>query len=179
MVRVLGDSNQAENKASFEQISTARHSEAGVVSVEERERLARRILSRRGVCGEPTLWGDRAGYGRAGQAFGLSGYRRGHRATAYSSLWTATGHNQDDQVGKANPRLARTLKILDRPRGRREPAYRGPGLERPGIITLVEGSRRSRLITPNATYFTSNTQSNCDVAIQSSPFGLIRVLVFH
>ena len=62
---------------------------------------------------EPGIWRGKAGHGRAGQAFALVEFGVVDRATANSSLWTATGHKQGDQAAKTKPPSGSCSRILD------------------------------------------------------------------
>ena len=52
---------------------------------------------------EPGMWRGKAWNERAGQAFALVEFGVVDRATANSSLRSATGHKQDDQTAKTKP----------------------------------------------------------------------------
>jgi hypothetical protein len=66
---------------------------------------------------EPGIWCGEAGHGRAGQAFELAESGVVDRATANSSLRTATGHKQDDQIVKTKPPAGSCSRVLDQSLG--------------------------------------------------------------
>ena len=66
---------------------------------------------------EPGIWRGRAGNGRAGQAFALVESGVVARATANSTLPTATGHKQDDQAAETKPPTGSCSRILDQSLG--------------------------------------------------------------
>ena len=66
---------------------------------------------------DPGMWHGRAGHGRAGQAFELFKFGVVDRATANSSLRTATGHEQDDQAAETKPPAGSCSRILDQSLG--------------------------------------------------------------
>src|SRR3954463_5859928 len=62
---------------------------------------------------EPGMGRDKAGNGRAGQAFARVESGVVDRATANSPLRTATGHKQDDQTAKTTPPAGSGSRFLD------------------------------------------------------------------
>ena len=76
---------------------------------------------------EPGIGRGKAWNGRAGQALALVESGVVDRATANSSLRTATGHKQDDQTAKTKPPSGSCSRILDQSLGQRGPALQGTG----------------------------------------------------
>ena len=76
---------------------------------------------------EPGNWRDKAGNGRAGQAFELVEPGVVDRATANSWPRTATDHKQDDQTAKSKPPQGTARGFWIRAWGQREPALQGTG----------------------------------------------------
>ncbi len=62
---------------------------------------------------EPGIWRGRVWHGRAGQAIELVESGVMFRATANSSLRTATGHKQDDQAAETKLPAGSCSRILD------------------------------------------------------------------
>ena len=111
---------------------------------------------------EPGIGRGRAGNGRAGQAFAFVESGVVDRATANSSLRTATGHKQGDQAAKAKPPAGSCSRILDQSLGStRARSSRNRPLESPSTMAgLARGwAGRSPPLTPKPTHFASNTRS--------------------
>ena len=73
------------------------------------------------------MWRGGAGHGRAGQAFELVESGVVDRATANSSLRTATGHNRMTRPPRRNPPQEAARGFWIRAWGQREPANQGTG----------------------------------------------------
>src|SRR6516162_1221295 len=111
---------------------------------------------------EPGIWRGKARDGRAGQAFALVESGVVDRATANSSLPTATGHKQGDQAAKTKPPAGSRSRILDQSLGpTRARSSRNRPLESPSTMAgFARGwAGRSPPVTPKPTHFASNTRS--------------------
>ena len=84
---------------------------------------------------EPGIWRGKARNGRAGQAFALVKFGVMDRATANSSLPTATGHKQGDQAAETKPPTGSCSWILDQSLGpTRARSSRNRPLDRPSTM---------------------------------------------
>ena len=117
----------------------------------------------------PGVGRGKAGHGRAGQAFELVESGVADRATANSSLRTATGHKQDDQTTKTKPPQEAARGFWIRAWGQREPALQGTGRSKdparlPGLLEGgLDDPRHSR-----QNQLTSHRTPNPDVDVLRS-----------